>query len=174
MSLGEFLDEAAARNPSKVFVEISGQNITYRDFHQRALQTAKLFQSLGVGHGDRVCLFLPNCPEFLYCWFGLSILGAIGVPINMAGPVAMLRRGRYKLIYSLGDVPQLYDVQTDPNEFHDLAGDAAYQSILADLQAQLLSHWDPVDLEQRVRRSQKERLLIEAATDGAWRGSKVS
>ena len=27
---------------------------------------------------------MPNCPEFLYCWFGLSILGAIGVPINTA------------------------------------------------------------------------------------------
>jgi choline-sulfatase len=74
----------------------------------------------------------------------------------------------------LGDSPQLYDVQSDPNEFNDLAGDAAYQSILEDLQAELLSHWDPVDLEQRVRRSQKERMLIEAATDGAWRGLKVS
>jgi choline-sulfatase len=93
---------------------------------------------------------------------------------GVARPVAMLRRGRYKLIYSLGDSPQLYDVQSDPNEFNDLAGDAAYQSILEDLQAELLSHWDPADLEQRVRRSQKERMLIEAATDGAWRGLKVS
>ena len=88
---------------------------------------------------------------------------------GVARPVAMLRRGRYKLIYSLGDAPQLYDVQTDPNEFDDLAGDTAYQSILEDLQAELLSHWDPVDLEQRVRRSQKERILINAATEGTWR-----
>ena len=84
MSLGEFLDQAVARSPGKVFVEISSQTITYRDIRQRALQTAELFRGLGVGHGDRVCLFLPNCPEFLYCWFGLSILGAIGVPINTA------------------------------------------------------------------------------------------
>ena len=84
MSLGEFLDEAVARNPGKVLVEIAGQKITYEEIHERALQTAEVFRSLGVGHGDRVCLFLPNCPEFLYCWFGLSILGAIGVPINTA------------------------------------------------------------------------------------------
>ena len=84
MSLGEFLDEAVARNPSKVVVEIRGQRITYQDIQRRALQTAELFRGLGVGHGDRVTLFLPNCPEFLYCWFGLSILGAIGVPINTA------------------------------------------------------------------------------------------
>ena len=84
MSLGEFLHEAAGRDPSKVFVDISEQSITYGEFLQRALKTAGLFRTLGVGHGDRVCLFMPNCPEFLYCWFGLSILGAIGVPINTA------------------------------------------------------------------------------------------
>ncbi len=84
MSLGEFLQEAAARDPGKVFVEIAGQNITYDEIQQKALRTAELFSNLGVAHGDRVCLFLPNCPEFLYCWFGLSILGAIGVPINTA------------------------------------------------------------------------------------------
>jgi crotonobetaine/carnitine-CoA ligase len=84
MSLGEFLETAVARDPEKVFVEISGQKITYRDFLGRALQTAGMFQALGVGYGDRVCLFLTNCPEFLYCWFGLSCLGAIAVPINTA------------------------------------------------------------------------------------------
>ena len=84
ISLGEFLDVAVGRNPDKVFAEISGDKITYRQLQQRALQTAGMFQALGVSHGDRVCLFMPNCPEYLYCWFGLSMLGAIGVPINTA------------------------------------------------------------------------------------------
>ena len=39
---------------------------------------------MSVGHGDRVCLFMPNAIEYLYCWFGLSELGAISVPINTA------------------------------------------------------------------------------------------
>ena len=84
MSLGEFVQVAVARNPDKTFVEVSGQVISYQDFLQRALQTAGMFESLGIGRGDRVCLFLTNCPEFLYCWFGLSALGAIAVPINTA------------------------------------------------------------------------------------------
>ena len=84
MSLGEFVQAAVARNPDKTFVEVSGQVISYQDFLQRALQTAGMFESLGIGRGDRVCLFLTNCPEFLYCWFGLSALGAIAVPINTA------------------------------------------------------------------------------------------
>ena len=84
MSLGEFLSQAVSRQPDKVFLEIAGQSITYRDFYRRVRQTAGMFQEMGVGHGDRVCLFLPNCPEFHYCWFGLSLIGAISVPVNTA------------------------------------------------------------------------------------------
>ena len=43
-----------------------------------------MFRTFGITKGDRVALFLPNCPEFLYCWFGLSMIGAISVPINNA------------------------------------------------------------------------------------------
>ena len=84
MSLGEFLDAAVRRDPHKVFVEMSGRELTYTEFRQSVWETAALFQSMGVGKGDRVCLLLPNCLEFMYCWFGLSLLGAISVPINTA------------------------------------------------------------------------------------------
>ena len=73
--MGEFLDQSVSRNPDKVFVEIAGESITYLEFHRRARQTASLFRAMGINQGDRICLFLPNCPEFLYCWFGLAILG---------------------------------------------------------------------------------------------------
>ena len=43
-----------------------------------------MFRTFGITKGDRVALFLPNCPEFLYCWFGLSMIGGISVPINTA------------------------------------------------------------------------------------------
>ena len=83
-SLGEFLREAVARNPDKVFLEIVGHGITYQECLRRSAQTSDMFRELGVSRGDRVTLFLPNCPEFLYCWFGLSMMGAISVPVNTA------------------------------------------------------------------------------------------
>ena len=84
MSLGDFLEEAVAGNPERVFVEISGRQLTYRQLQQTSMQVAGMFRDLGVSKGDRVGLFMPNCPEYLFCWFGLSLLGAIGVPINTA------------------------------------------------------------------------------------------
>ena len=85
---------------------------------------------------------------------------------GVARPMAMLRRGQYKLNYSLDDPVELYDVARDPGEFHDLGNDPAYQGLREELRSALLAHWDPVDLERRIRRSQKDRLLIREATGG--------
>lgn len=84
LSLGEFLEDAVSPNPHKVFLQIVGQQITYAQFHARVRQAAGMFRDLGINRGDRVCLFLPNVPEFHYCWFGLSLIGAISVPVNVA------------------------------------------------------------------------------------------
>lgn len=77
-------------------------------------------------------------------------------------PMAMLRRGRFKLNYSLDDAVELYDLVTDPHELHDLGDDPDHKEIRESLRAALLSHWNPVELEQRVRQSQIERQLIRA------------
>ena len=83
-SLGEFLEIVASSNPDKIFVEIAGQRISYSDFYRRCRSAATMFRNLGIGHGDRVCLFLPNVPEVLYSWFGLALIGGIAVTINTA------------------------------------------------------------------------------------------
>lgn len=85
---------------------------------------------------------------------------------GVARPMAMLRRGRFKLNYSLDDRPELFDLTADPGEFHDIAADPAHQAVLEEMRSDLLSRWDPVHLERQVRRSQRERLLIRAAESG--------
>ncbi len=83
-SLGQFLAGAVAARPEAVFVEFPDTRLTYRQFHDAARRTAAFYLGLGVGPGDRVCLFLPNGPEILLSWFGLSLIGAVAVPINTA------------------------------------------------------------------------------------------
>lgn len=85
---------------------------------------------------------------------------------GVARPMAMLRRGQYKLNYSLGDPVELYDLGQDPGEFHDLGSDPRYESVRDGLREQLLSHWDPVELEKRVRQSQQDRIIVRAAETG--------
>ena len=83
-TIGRVLDRITGADPGKTFVEIDGQSHSYGEIRDAVLRTASMFREMGVGHGDRVCLFLPNAIEYLYCWFGLSELGAVSVPINTA------------------------------------------------------------------------------------------
>ena len=83
-TIGEVLDRITSGDPDKTFVEISGASYSYREVRDGVLRTAAMFREMGARHGDRVCLFMPNAIEYLYCWFGLSELGAISVPINTA------------------------------------------------------------------------------------------
>ena len=83
-TIGEVLDRITDGDPDKTFIEIGGVSYSYRDVRDGVQRTASMFRGMGVKHGDRVCLFMPNCVEYLYCWFGLSALGAISVPINTA------------------------------------------------------------------------------------------
>lgn len=89
---------------------------------------------------------------------------------GVVAPMAMLRRGRYKFNHSHGDPPELYDLQADPGEFHNLAGKPEHARIEAQLRADLLARWDPREIDRRVRRSQRERIMLEAVTERAWRG----
>ena len=116
MSLGRFLAEIVSGKPDKVFVEIGGLEHTYRDFYTGVLTTASMLQELGVSRGDRVCLFMPNCVEYLYCWFGLSAIGAISVPINTAYK-------RDEIAYILNNA-EAVGLVTDPS-LADVAGAAA-------------------------------------------------
>ena len=84
MTIGELVDEVVSRDPDKVYLEYHEHMVTYREFRDQSLRVASAFRDLGIGHGDRVCVFLPNGLEVLYTWMGLSRLGAICVPINTA------------------------------------------------------------------------------------------
>ncbi|ECQ3279274.1 crotonobetaine/carnitine-CoA ligase [Salmonella enterica] len=58
------------------------RQFSYASLNEEINRTANLFYSLGIRKGDRVALHLDNCPEFIFCWFGLAKIGAIMVPIN--------------------------------------------------------------------------------------------
>ena len=72
-------------------------------------------------------------------------------------PLLMVRRGRYKYIYAAEDPPQLYDLEADPHERHNLAGEAAMATTEAAFKAEVLHTWDPAALRQKVLQSQRCR-----------------
>ena len=76
-------------------------------------------------------------------------------------PLLMIRRERYKYIYSQPDPEQLFDLKNDPNEINNLAGRPDFQELRRDFQAELLQHWDKDALHKQVIDSQRRRRLID-------------
>src|SRR5262249_39747890 len=54
----------------------------YAQVNDAANRIARAFRESGVTRGDRVCLMMANCPEFIFIWMGLAKLGAVTVGIN--------------------------------------------------------------------------------------------
>ena len=90
-------------------------------------------------------------------------------------PRAMLRQGRWKLAYShhaqSPDV-ELYDLESDPGEFQNLADDGIHTATQQRLTNRIMEIWGDAGgadaLDRRIKDSQRSRLLIrDVLGDGA-------
>ena len=78
-------------------------------------------------------------------------------------PLAMVRQGKWKLCYGHGRPPEieLYDLESDPGEFINLAGDPAFSTEERRLTARVLEIWGDADeLDRRIRNNQRSRQVI--------------
>ena len=79
------------------------------------------------------------------------------------GNCFMAREGRYKYIYVHGRDEQLFDLEADPGEWRNLAGDAAHAEVKAKLRAAILDQFDPDAIEREVAAGLERRRLIRSA-----------
>ncbi|CAA9231521.1 MAG: Choline-sulfatase [uncultured Chloroflexi bacterium] len=78
-------------------------------------------------------------------------------------------RRRYKYIYVHDLPPQLYDLDDDPGEWHNLADHPAHAPVAAVLRDRLLAGWDGAEIERRVIASQHQRDFVKRALNaGEW------
>jgi fatty-acyl-CoA synthase len=81
-TLGTLLDEAAGRWGAREALTYEGRRWSFAQLQAEVDRTARAFIRLGILPGDRVALWMPNRPEWLYAFFALAKIGAVVVPIN--------------------------------------------------------------------------------------------
>ena len=86
-----FLRDSAANYPDNPAIIFGGmapllgeqhRRLTYRQLDQLVDRFAAGLQKLGLQKGERVALYMPNCPQFVIAYYGALRAGGIVVPSN--------------------------------------------------------------------------------------------
>ena len=82
MNIADALDRNRIFFPDRDAIVYAGETWSYRRFWEEASRMANALKGLGVARGDKVCLFLTNCPEFIVAYYACQKLGAVCVSIS--------------------------------------------------------------------------------------------
>src|SRR5215218_3959131 len=82
MLVSDFLRRAVHLYPDRDAIVSGDLRFTYRQFDERVNRLANALLDMGVQKGDRVALLSPNSHQFLECFYGVTAIGAVLVPLN--------------------------------------------------------------------------------------------
>jgi fatty-acyl-CoA synthase len=82
LTLGQMLDRAAAQFPDREAVVFRRERVTYQELRGRVDDFARGLLALGLGRGDHVVLWMPNCVEWNVANLGIAKIGAVTVTCN--------------------------------------------------------------------------------------------
>ena len=84
-------------------------------------------------------------------------------------PIVALREGAFKYVRCTADPDQLFDLDSDPHELTNLAGEATHAETLARLAAMADARWNLARFDEDVRASQARRWVVyEALRKGGY------
>jgi long-chain acyl-CoA synthetase len=79
----EVLDIAAQEHPNQTAILFQGRELKYHQLKRHVDNLTNAFKNLGLDKGDRVCLFLPNCPEYILAYWAVLKAGGVVVPTSI-------------------------------------------------------------------------------------------
>src|SRR5262245_37676226 len=78
----DVIDELADRHGEAPALLSERERFSYRQLSARANRYARWALAQGIVKGDAVCLLMPNRPEFLAVWLGITRIGGVVALVN--------------------------------------------------------------------------------------------
>ncbi len=82
MNLRELVQNQANKFGDKIFMYWEDTTISYSQLNDLTNKVANLLYNLGIKKGDKVSVYLPNMPEYVYLYLGIPKIGAVTGPVN--------------------------------------------------------------------------------------------
>src|ERR1044072_481414 len=106
---------------NKVCLYFENRTWTYGELAQLSNKTGNAFRKLGLELEDRLLMVLPDCPEFVWTWFGAARIGAV---ITMVNPLLPASDYQYYLDYTRARVAVVH--HSIAETFAEAAKDSRY------------------------------------------------
>ncbi len=82
MDIVKILEERVKVHADKPAVVFKEQPISFRQLRDTVFSLAGSLKNLGVQKGDKVAIYLPNWPEYIYSYLAVWCLGLTAVPLD--------------------------------------------------------------------------------------------
>lgn len=90
----------------KVCLYFEDQKWTYGEAAKLSNKTGNILRDLGLKQEERILIVLPDCPEFVWTWFGAARIGAV---ITMVNPLLPATDYQYYLDYTRAPVAVVHE-----------------------------------------------------------------
>ena len=84
-SMFEAVEQIAKKYPNYVAFDFMGKPTTYKELVQQIETCAKALKTIGIRQGDKVTIAMPNCPQAVYLFYAVNLVGGIA---NMIHPLS--------------------------------------------------------------------------------------
>ncbi|MDO5153717.1 MAG: AMP-binding protein [Eubacteriales bacterium] len=78
----EAVEAIARKYPDGVAFDFMGRSTTYRELVRETETCAKALKTLGIREGDKVTIAMPNCPQAIYMFYAVNLVGGIASMIH--------------------------------------------------------------------------------------------
>ncbi|MGH6773357.1 AMP-binding protein [Brucella tritici] len=82
LDLPQRVAEWARLKPEQTAIWFYGRSFTYAELFDLSERFAQVLRMKGIVPGDRVALFMPNCPQFTVAFLAILRLGAVHCPMS--------------------------------------------------------------------------------------------
>ena len=84
-SMFDKVAQIAEQYPNNVAFDFMGKSTTYKEMIRETERCAKALKTIGVREGDKVTIAMPNCPQAIYMFYAVNLVGGIA---NMIHPLS--------------------------------------------------------------------------------------
>ena len=84
-SMFQAVENIARQYPDQIAFDFMGKSTTYKKLVEETERCARALKSIGVRENDRVTIAMPNCPQAIYMFYAVNLIGGVA---NMIHPLS--------------------------------------------------------------------------------------